>query len=77
MLPGPQVLVKFKKGEQVVFEIQGHDDFVRLAQELARIWGAWLFIGPNAVVRRSDIAGIYYLKDGWNAQSSQSSMPQD
>lgn len=78
MQQGPQLLVKFKSGDQVLFDIGSHEDFVRLVEEVAKLWGAnWIYIGSNAVVRKKDIRSIFYVKDGWNAQSSQSSLPQD
>lgn len=70
MLPCPQLLIKFKNSEQIVFDIGGYEDFVRLVEELAKFWGIWIYIGSSSVVRKRDVVSIFYAKDGWNAQSS-------
>ncbi len=74
MQKAPQILVKLRKADHVVFDVSGHDDFVRLVKSVSSYWGKWLCIGHSSLVRKDDIESIYYLKDGWNAQSGQSSM---
>lgn len=65
MQTNPQVLVNFKSGEQVVFDVSDHAGFVRLVEEVAKLWGNWLFIGQTAAVRKKDVASLYYFPEGY------------
>lgn len=70
MLGKPQVLVKFKTGEQVLFSLADHNAFVKLVEQVSKVWGLWLFIGPDAVVRKKDISSMYYLPEGYENRKS-------
>jgi hypothetical protein len=59
-----QILVKFKGGEKVIFDVNTREAFDMLARTLGGIWNRWIYIGPNAVVKKSEVEGIYFFTEG-------------
>ena len=61
MQPRPKMLMKFKSGQEVVFDLGSREDFDELVANLAGIWSIWMYIGQSAVVRKRDVSSVYYL----------------
>lgn len=68
----PQVLIKLKNGEQVIFDIQGHYEFLELVEEISKLFTRWIFIGKTAAFRRSEIASLFFLSEGYENRKSYS-----
>ena len=61
MQSNPQVLVKLRNGERCMFNVTSFSDYEQLMEEVGQWFGAWIGIGPTALIRKADILGIFYL----------------
>ena len=59
-----QMLVKMENGQQVLFNMNGQDDFNEVVRRLKK-WGRWLTVGSDAVIQKKTIVGMYYLPEGY------------
>lgn len=61
MPPERKVLVRFKSGQEDIYTVDGIESFHSLARVLSGLWASWVYIGSEAVIRKSEIAAIFYL----------------
>jgi hypothetical protein len=44
-----------------MFDATSFSDYEDLIEELTRVFGKWLCVGPTTLVRKRDIVGMFYL----------------
>lgn len=71
-----RVLVYFKSGDQATYHVSGHDDFIKLTNQVSSWMPGWIFIGSNSLVRKSEISQIYYLSEDEDGPDNSSYPPQ-
>lgn len=64
----PQVLVKLKNGEDVIYDVTGYEDFEKLVDLVCGLWSRWIYIGQHSLVKKSNIFGVFFLKDGYQGR---------
>lgn len=56
-----EIHVIFKNGIKLEFSIPDFDHFQKLVDELARIWGVWLYVGKHVVIRKKEVLSIIFI----------------
>lgn len=72
-----QMLVRLDTGEQIVFDLDGANDYVQFAYDVDSLWKTWVRVGPNAVIRKSRVTSFYYFPYGYNNNQSGDTDGQD
>lgn len=65
MKRGKDVVVMMRCGKTLQFSVTCYEDYEALVREVSGIWLGWVSIGFGATLRKKDIAGIFYIGDGY------------
>lgn len=68
----PQVLVKFKNGEHVLYDAEGSDEFADVMTQISSCFGKWVCLGARSYVRKEDVSSVHYLSEGLNVPNQKS-----
>ncbi len=60
-----KVVIHLKNGDRLMSEVSDYKDYEDMVKQLGSLWGVWIFLGPNIVVRKSEISSINYVKEGY------------
>ena len=65
-----QILIKTNTKDEILFDVDGHSQFVQLVYDLDSIWKTWIRVGEWSVIRKNTIISAYYFPNGYNARNA-------
>ena len=60
------MIVVFKNGERVIFNLNDRFEFEEVFYQLKKWFSRWILLGSNAVVRKEEISNIFYFPEGYS-----------